>query len=74
MKGTSQWYQSANTTLNELASITGGGLPNNRLVSGRVDSDNQPIFLVPNGAAASVKLDGTPTNFIYFVEGATDNG
>ncbi len=68
--GETQWYTSASASIAGLANAVGSGLTNNRLVSGRVRStSDQPQFLVPNGAARTVKLDGTPTNFIYYIEG-----
>lgn len=68
--GEDQWYESPTASLLGLANAIGGGLPDNRLVSGRVRATSQqPIFLVPNGAARTVKLDGTPTAFVYYVNG-----
>lgn len=68
--GESYWYESSSTSLAGLANAIGTAADPNRIVSGRVrTTSNQPIFLVPNGAARTVKLDGTPTNFIYYVEG-----
>jgi len=68
--GEDEWYESPSTSLAGLANAIGTGLTDNRLVSGRTRSDSeQPLFLVPNGAARTVKLDGTPTQFIYFIEG-----
>lgn len=68
--GEDKWYESATASIAGLANAIGTGLSDNRLVSGRVRStSDQPTFLVPNGAARTVKLDGTPTNFIYYIEG-----
>lgn len=68
--GENQWYESPVSSLTGLANAVGTGLTDNRLVSGRVRTTSaQPIFLVPNGAARTIKLDGTPTNFIYYIEG-----
>lgn len=72
--GESEWYESPVSSLAGLANAVGTGLTANRLVSGRVRTGSQfPIFLVPNGAARTVKLDGTPTNFIYYVDGIEYN-
>lgn len=67
--GENQWYETPSVSLVGLSSAVGtSGLSNNRLVSGRMRTDSeQPIFLVPNGAAKTVKLDGTPVNFHYYV-------
>lgn len=68
--GEDEWYESPVSSLTGLANAIGTGLTDNRLVSGRVSSGHaQPVFLVPNGAARTVKLDGTPTNFIYYIAG-----
>lgn len=73
--GENQWYESPIASLTGLSNAIGTGLTDNRIVSGRKRSDvagtlsAQPVFLVPNGAARTVKLDGTPTTFIYYVGG-----
>lgn len=70
--GEDEWYESPVSSLLGLANAIGTGLTDNRLVSGRVISagtNNQPIFLVPNGAAKTVTLKGSTTNFVYYVNG-----
>lgn len=68
--GEDKWYESPTSSLAGLANALGTGLTDNRLVSGRVlSTSNQPAFLVPNGAARTVKVDGNPTNFLYYVNG-----
>lgn len=68
--GVTYWYQSASTSLSELASALGSSTLANRISSGRTrTSTSQPLFLVPNGAALSVQLQGASTNFVYFIEG-----
>lgn len=70
ISGKSYWYESPSVSLNDLVAAVGTGLLDNRIVSGRVRSDSQfPIFLVPNGAARTIKLDGAPTSFIYYING-----
>lgn len=45
-------------------------IPQNVIISGAVrSSSNQPFFLVPNGSALSVIVDGTPTSLVYDVNG-----
>ena len=45
--------------------------PKNRIVSGAVRSgSNQPLFITPNGAAASFTVDGATTNLVLDVDGA----
>jgi hypothetical protein len=68
--GENEWYESPISSLTGLANAIGTGLTDNRLVSGRVRTTSQmPVFLVPNGAARTVKVDGTPVNFIYYIDG-----
>lgn len=68
--GEDQWYESPVSSLLGLANAVGTGLTDNRLVSGLVISGTQqPGFLIANGAARTVKVDGTPTNFKYYVDG-----
>lgn len=68
--GQDEWYESPSSSLAGLANAIGTGLTNNRLVSGRIrTTSDQPQFLVPNGAARTIKLDGTPTSFIYYIDG-----
>lgn len=70
ISGEEKWYESPIASLAGLANALGTGLTDNRLVSGRVRSGSQqPMFLVPNGAARTVKLDGSPVSFIYYIEG-----
>jgi hypothetical protein len=68
--GENYWYESPSSSLAGLENVVGSGLTSNRLVSGRVLSTSaQPAFLVPNGAARTIKLDGTPTSFLYYIDG-----
>jgi hypothetical protein len=70
--GEDEWYESPVSSLLGLANAIGTGLTDNRIVSGRVRSagtNDMPIFLVPNGAAKTVTVKGSATNFIYFVNG-----
>lgn len=47
-------------------------VPQNRVISGKTRStSNQPAYIVPNGAALSFVLDGTPTSFAYDVNGTS---
>jgi len=68
--GEDEWYESPVSSLLGLSNAVGTGLTDNRIVSGRVRSGSaNPTFLVPNGAARTIKCDGTPTNFIYYIAG-----
>lgn len=45
--------------------------PPNRVVSGKTrSSSNQPQFIVPNGSALSLVIDGTPTNLVVNINGS----
>jgi len=69
--GEDYWYESPISSLIGLSNAIGTGLTDNRLVSGRVlTTSAQPAFLVPAGNARTVRIDGTPTNFIYYVNGS----
>lgn len=68
--GNTYWYQSPSTSLSDLAAAVGTGLTPNRNVSGRTSSTSeQPMYLVPNGTVRTVKVDGAPTPFVYYIEG-----
>lgn len=68
--GEDEWYESPVSSIIGLANAIGSGLTDNRIVSGVVSSGNQqPLFLVPNGAARTVTVEGSVTNFIYYVNG-----
>lgn len=64
------WYEIPPTSLADIVASFGNGLPANRIVScAKSLRSNQPLALIPNGAAASLVLDGTPTPFIYYIGG-----
>lgn len=69
--GKTQWYESPVASIAGLANAVGTGQTANRLVSGKVRSSSnvQPIFLNANGAAKTVNLKGSATNFHYYVNG-----
>lgn len=70
LSGETYWYTSPAASLSDLVNAVGTGLLDNRIASGRVRTGSDfPIFLVPNGSARTVKLDGTPTNFVYYIAG-----
>lgn len=65
-----QWYTTGATSLSEVAAALGTSLDGNRVSSGPVYSGSQAaLFLIPDGTAASAKIDGTPTNLVYYVNG-----
>jgi hypothetical protein len=69
IKGTTQWYESANTNLGDLLNSIGGGLPANRIVSCATSSlSSQPQFLDPNGSADTATVLATTTPLVYTIE------
>lgn len=71
--GTTYWYTAPAISLanvNTLLAAT-NTISNSRSVSGRVRSatDGFPIFLVPDGTAATVTLKGATTPFVYYIDG-----
>lgn len=67
--GTTYWYQTAASSIGELASALGTSVLANRISSGRVRTgSSQPLFLVPNGAARTVTLAGATTPFVFYYE------
>lgn len=71
--GETYWYDAPDISLSEANSLLNqvSGIPDNRIVSGAVQGsgDNQPIFLVANGSAATVRLAGGTTSFVYRING-----
>lgn len=72
--GGTYWYDAPTLSMTELGSLLNSAtnIPDNRIVSGRVRSatDSFPIFLVPDGTAATVSLKGATTNFRVYIDGA----
>lgn len=67
LSGESQWYGPPAAAISDLA--TSLNLPDNQLVSGLVNGNLQPAFVVPNGATNSVQLQGLSTNLVAFING-----
>jgi hypothetical protein len=65
--GGAQWYSAPAATISDLNSFL--NLPENQLLSGLVNGDAQPAFVVANGAAASVQLQAAATDFVAFING-----
>jgi hypothetical protein len=71
-KGTAQWYTSPPTSIVELDNVLGGGLPPNRISTGKSStSSDQAQFLKPNGAATTIRVEGATTNLVYVVDGVS---
>jgi hypothetical protein len=69
--GKDQWYETPGTTLEELESAldSSGLLEENRIVSGRVDGNNQPMYLQPDGTLAKIDLLATTVNLATVING-----
>lgn len=67
--GEAQWYSPPDTTLEDLNTLFLASVvvPSNRVVGGKIDANRFPIFLDPNGAAASLRLDATTTNLETYI-------
>jgi len=66
--GSEEWYESPVSSILGLANAIGTGLTANRIVSGKVRSTSQqPLFLVPDGAARTITVDVTP-NLVYYID------
>jgi hypothetical protein len=70
--GEDEWYESPVSSLLGLANSIGTGLTDNRIVSGAVISsgtNDMPVFLKAAGTATTVSVQGSATNFVYYVNG-----
>lgn len=68
ISGGAQWYSPPVSNIAELATLYSA--PNHRLVSGRVDAYKQPMWLIPNGSAATVSLAAAATDLVTYINGA----
>lgn len=69
MIGGNYWYETPNNSINGLSSIANqsSSLAPNRIASGRADANSQPMYLVPDGAAAKITLKATATHLSYYI-------
>lgn len=68
------WYDTPALSLSQINTLlTPGGVPSNRIVSGRTSANSQqPMFLVPAGSSASVTLRAsTSVPFVIVINGTT---
>lgn len=72
--GGPQWYSPVPTTLTILNNGVSSLLAQqpNRIISGAIDANNQPQFLVADGTTNAVKLKATVTHFVAYVNGAQE--
>lgn len=71
--GETYWYDAPDANIADLNTAVSGYMPfsRNRITSGRVDANNQPMFLVPDGSALTVRLKCSTTPFICVIDGTT---
>lgn len=69
--GGAQWYSSPVQSIASLNGLINGVsyVPNNRIISGRKDANDQPMFLVPSGSADTITLKATTTNLSTYING-----
>lgn len=67
--GVSYWYEAAPTSLSDLRNLIGGNASANRISSGQKSTrSNQLTAVVPDGSNDGLKIDATPTPFVYFID------
>lgn len=70
--GGTYWYDNPNTSLQALNSLVNTSIvvSQNRIQAGRVNGDNQPMYLVPDtGSNSTVRLKATSTNLTAYIKG-----
>lgn len=68
LSGGTYWYSAPPATLTDLNNFL-GSLPGHRIVSGRIDANSQPMFVVPANASAGFTLKATTTNLVAQMAG-----
>lgn len=69
--GGTYWYDNPNTSLTSIQTLlnTAVIIPQNRVQSGRVDANNQPMYITPDtGSNSTMKLKATATNLSAYIE------
>lgn len=75
MIGGTYWYSSPLTTIDDLFGLVNALNPvnANRVVSGRVDANGQPMYLIPNGVSNGIKLEAAPVELQTYIENIATN-
>lgn len=71
--GGTYWYDNPNTSLAAIQTLLTAAIvvPQNRIVSGRIDGNDQPMFLTPDtGSNSTVKLKASVTNLTAYIKNA----
>lgn len=62
------WYEATSTSLSDLRQLVGGETLSTRVSSGRTTGFSaQLAAIIPDGSNDGLKIDGTPTSFIYYI-------
>lgn len=67
--GKTEWYIPPSASIDTLLPTVVASLPLNRVVSGLVDSDRQPQFLVADNTTLNLQFKGLTTPLTYIVSG-----
>ena len=72
VKGTTNWYETAASSIAELVNLIGDSFPPNRISSGSTISASNTMsnFLNADGVARTLNVDGSPTPLAYVIEGS----
>lgn len=65
--GKAQWYIPPVSDLDKVVASIGSSDPENAMVSGKVDSNRQPMFLTADGGALTANILGATTDLVYRV-------
>ena len=69
---TTYWYEAPPSTITDLVSALGSGLPNYRIASGRTTGNSSQLCaLIPVGSSPAVVLSASVTPFVYFIAGSS---
>lgn len=71
--GNPYWYSSPAASIASITSSLNSlfTVPASRIISGRMDANGQPMFLVPAGSSDTVTLKATATNFVAYTSGVS---
>lgn len=63
------WYEAASSSLSDLRQLVGGTTSSTRISSGRTTGRSSQLnVIVPDGTNDGLHIEGTPTNFIYYID------
>ncbi len=63
------WYEAASSSLSDLRQLVGGTTSSTRISSGRTTGRSSQLnVIVPDGTNDGLHIEGSPTNFIYYID------